>query len=169
MFWVIAEATLAFVLFCADSVAEESARPARQRLVRAVCWPATLTVWFTHRNIPKLARFGAIVWLGVTGGWLVSLEHDRIHTVGTFALVAELTMAFVVYCVDAMSPDLHGRPLRRVARAVAWVVPVSEYLRDDDSVRLIQASVSVWVLLTTGWLLSLEADRLVHPFGWLAR
>ncbi len=169
MFWMLAEATLAFILFCADSVAEESPRAIRQRLLRAVCWPATLVTWFTHRNIPKLARFGAIVWLGVTAGWLVSLEHDRIPTFGVFVLIAELTMAFVVYCVDAMSPDLRGRSLRRTARALLWVKPVAEYLRDDDSIRLIQASVTVWVLLTTGWLLSLEADRLARPLGWLAR
>ncbi len=165
MFWLLAEATLAFILFSADSVAEDSRRPAGQRLVRAVCWPATLTVWFTHRNIPKLARFGAIVWLGVTGGWLVSLEYDRIRPVGIFLLIAEATMGFVVYCVDAMSSDLHGKVLRRAGRALLWVKPVAEYLRDDDSIRLIQASVTVWVLLTTGWLLSLEADRLARPLA----
>jgi hypothetical protein len=43
--------------------------------------------------------------------------------------------------------------------------PITHYLRDDDSVALVTASVTVWVLLTTGWLLGLLADRVAGPVG----
>jgi hypothetical protein len=159
--------TLAFVVACADSVAEDSPRPLVQRVARAALWPATVTVWFTHRTMPKLARLGAIVWLLLTAGWLLSLEADRLPTTAGFLLVAEATMAFVVWCVDAMSADLQRRPLRRVLRGLFWFEALVGYLRDRDSVRLIQASVTVWVLLTSGWLLSLMVDRIGQPLGWL--
>src|SRR4051812_36874447 len=110
--WLLVELTVAFVVFCADSVGEDPRRPLVQRLVRGACWPITLTRWFTHRNLAKLARFGAIVWSLVTTGWLLSLERDRIHGALAFGLTAEVTMAFVIYCVDAMSTDLQRKPLR---------------------------------------------------------
>lgn len=168
-FWLLIETTLSFVVYCADSVGEESPRPLAQRLLRAGCWPVTVTVWFTHRTTPKLARLGGIVWLAVTTGWLLSLERDRIHTGALFAAVAEATMAFVVYCVDAMSSELHGKSLRRLGRSLLWPRSVAGYLRGADSIQLVQASVAVWILLTTGWLLGLEADRIAQPLGWLAR
>jgi hypothetical protein len=170
-FWLLVEATVALVVWCADSVdlAEDAPRPWPQRMLRSVCWPVTLTVWFTHRNLPKLARFGAIVWLLVTAGWLVSLEHDQIRTLAVFLAVAEATMAFVVYCVDAMSADLRGRPVRRIVRSVLWAKSFVDYFGDQDSIKMIQASVTVWVLLTTGWLVSLEHDRIAEPLGWIAR
>jgi hypothetical protein len=167
-FWFLVEWTLAFVVFCGDSVGEESPRPPRQRFLRAVCWPITLGRWFTHRNLSKLARFGAIVWLLVTTGWLLSLENDRLKPTGLCLLAIEATMAFVVYCVDAMSADLHHRPVRRVLRSALWMKPLAGYLWDQDSIKIIQASVTVWVLLTTGWLLGLMHDRIAQPLGWLA-
>ena len=51
--WVLAEVTLAFVVFCADSVGDEERGPL-ERLARAVLWMVTLTTWFTHRNVAKL-------------------------------------------------------------------------------------------------------------------
>ena len=138
-----------------------------EKLLEKVLWPATVWVWFTHRNTAKLARFGAIVWLLLTGGWLLSLEWDRLPTTAVFLVVAEATMAFVVYCVDAMSPELRRRPVRRLMRSLLWFKPLTSYLRDTDSIKLIQASVTVWVLLTCGWLLSLMVDRIGHPLGWL--
>ena len=167
-FWFFVEWTLAFVVFCADAVGEE-ARPPRQQLLRAVIWPVTLGRWFTHRNLAKLARFGAIIWLFVTTGWLLSLEHDRISSTGLFLGVAEATMGFVVYCIDAMSGDLHHRPFRRVLRSALWLKPLTGYLRDQDSIKIVQASVTVWVMLTTGWLLSMEHDRVTQPLGSVAR
>src|SRR4051812_40886509 len=102
-FWLLVELTVAFIVFCADSVGETEPRPPVQRLVRSLCWPVTLTRWFTHRNLAKLARFASVVWFLVTTGWLISLLRDRIQRPFVFILVAEATMAFVVYCVDAMS------------------------------------------------------------------
>src|SRR3712207_4814019 len=104
--------TLAFLVFCADSVDEEPRRPV-ERLIRATLWVVTLTRWFTHRNVAKLGRFGAVVWFLVTTGWLLTLEFDRIPTLA-FLVVAELTMGFVVYCVDALSADLANKRGRRI-------------------------------------------------------
>src|SRR5437763_1917606 len=109
---LVVEVTLALIVFCADSVGDERRRPV-ERIARAVLWPVTLTRWFTHRNLVKLGRFGAVVWFLVTTGWLLSLEYDRISTPAFFVL-AELTMAFVVYCVDALSSDLVNRRGRRL-------------------------------------------------------
>jgi len=167
LFLLLVEATLAFIVACADSVAEDTPRSVRERVLRAVLWPATLWVWFTRRNLPKLARFGAIVWLLLTAGWLLSLESDRLPTMAVFLGVAEATLAFVVYCVDALSADLQHRPVRRVLRGLFWPKALIEYLRDRESIKLIQASVTVWGLLTSGWLLSLGIDRVAQPLGWL--
>jgi hypothetical protein len=164
--WLLAEATLGFVVFCADSVGEEERGPL-ERVARAVLWMVTLTRWFTHRNVAKLGRFGAVVWFLVTMGWLLTLQYDRMPN-AAFLLLAEATMAFVVYCVDALSADLQNKRGRRILRSVFWMVPVAGYLSDDDSVALIAASVTIWVLLTTGWLLGLLADRVAAPLGGLA-
>src|SRR3954454_10480966 len=117
LFLLLVEAVAAFIVACSDAVGDDH-HTARERVFRAVFWPATLWVWFTHRNLPKLARFGAIVWLLLTGGWLLSLESDRIKTARVFVIVAEATLSFVVYCVDAMSLDLQLRPVRRVLRGI---------------------------------------------------
>ncbi len=163
MAWVLTELTLAFVVFCADSVGDER-RPPAERLARAVLWMVTLTTWFTHRNVAKLGRFGAVVWFLVTTGWLLTLLYDRMPT-PAFLVLAQAVMGFVVYCVDALSSDLENKPGRRILRSVAWPVPIARYLSDRDSVALITASVTVWVLLTTGWLLGLLADRVAAPLG----
>lgn len=162
---LVIEVTLAFVVFCADSVGSEGRQPV-ERLVRAVLWMVTLTRWFTHRNVAKLGRFGAVVWFMVTSGWLLTLEHDRVAA-PAFLVLAHVTMGFVVYCVDALSADLQNKPGRRILRSVLWVGPIAHYLSDDDSVALIQASVTVWVVLTTGWLLGLLVDRVAVPLGAL--
>lgn len=164
--WLLIECTLAFIVLCADSVAEEVPRPAALRMVRSVFWPATVVVWFTHRNMRKLGRFAAIVWFFVICGWLFSLERDRVPSMRAFLVAAQLTLAFVVYCVDAMSAHLHRKPVRRILRSILWVKPIGEYLRDDDSINIVHASLIVWILLTTGWLLSLESDRLLASVLW---
>ncbi len=164
--WVLTELTLAIIVFCADAVGDEK-RPLGERIVRAVLWMVTLTRWFTHRNVAKLGRFGAVVWFLVTTGWLLTLEYDRTAPL-VFLVLAEVTMGFVVYCVDALSPDLENKPARRILRSVLWMLPIAHYLSEDDSVSLIHASVTVWVLLITGWLLGLLADRVATPLGALA-
>lgn len=162
----VAEVTLAFVMYCADSVGDER-RSRAERLTRAALWMVTLTQWFTHRNMLKLGRFAAVVWFLVTTGWLLTLEYDRIPAPFFFVL-AQATMGFVVYCVDAMSADLYDKPGRRLVRSLFWAVPLARHLRDDDSVGLIHASVTVWVLLTTGWLIGLLSDRVSAPLGaWM--
>jgi hypothetical protein len=107
------------------------------------------------------------VWFLVTTGWLLTLEFDRIAA-PLFLVVAEATMGFVVYCVDALSADLHNKPVRRLMRSVFWFAPLIAYLSARDSVALVHASVTVWVLLSTGWLLSLLTDRVAVPLGGLA-
>lgn len=161
--WVLVHLTLAFVVFCADTVGDEGRSPA-ERALRALLWMVTLTRWFTHRNLGKLGRFGAVVWFLVTMGWLLTLQRDRLAT-PVFLVLAQATMGFVVWCVDALSADLRSRPFRRLARSLFWMGPLVGYLSDDDSVGLVTATVTVWVLLTTGWLLSLLADRVAVPLG----
>ncbi len=160
---LVIEVTLAFVVFCADSVDDEGRRPI-ERLARSLLWMVTLTRWFTHRNVAKLSRFGAVVWFLVTSGWLLSMEYDRLSR-PAFLVLAPATMGFVVYCVDALSADLQNQPRRRLLRSVLWVGPLAHYMSDDDSVTLIHASVTVWVVLTTGWLLGLLVDRVAVPLG----
>ncbi|MDQ4132881.1 MAG: hypothetical protein M3179_06645 [Actinomycetota bacterium] len=165
MAWILAELVLAFIVFCADSVGDEGRRPL-ERLIRAALWMVTLTVWFTHRNVVKLGRFGAVVWFLVTTGWLLTLELDRLAT-PVFFILAWATMGFVVYCVDALSSDLENKPGRRLLRSVFWMAPITHYLSDDDSIALLHATVTVWVLLTTGWLLGLLSDRVATPLAGL--
>ena len=163
---VLTELTLAFVVFCVDSVGDEERRRL-ERLARATLWMVTLTRWFTHRNVAKVGRFAAVVWFLVTVGWLLTLERDRLAT-PVFLVGAQMTTGFVVYCVDALSPDLENKPWRRMLRSIFWVVPIAVYLSDDDSVTLLTATLTVWVLLITGWLLGLIADRVATPLGaWL--
>lgn len=161
--WVLIELTLAFIVFCADSVGEERRRPT-ERLARALFWFVTVTQWFTHRNLVKLGRFGAVVWFLVTTGWLLTLIYDRL-SMPAFLVLAEVTLGFVVYCVDALSSDLENKPARRLFRSVFWMGPIAHYLSDDDSVALVHASVTIWVMLTTGWLLGLLADRVATPLA----
>ncbi len=159
---LLIELALATVVLCADA-SGEAERSRGERLLRALLWMVTLTRWLTHRNVAKLGRFAAIVWFLVTTGWLLTLEYDRSGPL--FWILGEVTMAFVVYCVDALSPDLENKPRRRILRSVLWMGPVAHYLSDEDSVPLVHASVTVWVLLTTGWLLGLLADRVGAPLG----
>ena len=101
-----------------------------------------------------------------TIGWLVTLEYDRTGSrLVVFLLVAQGTMAFVVWCVDAMSTDIHNRPLRRLLRSVFWLKAITDYMRDEDNIKIAHASLTVWILLTTGWLLSLGTDRILRPLG----
>jgi len=162
---VLVQLTLAFIVLCADSLPEGPPRPPLQRLLRSIFWMVTLARWLTRRNFPKLGRFATIVWFLVTVGWLVTLEYDRTRTTLQFLVLAEVTMAFVVYCVDAMSADTGNRPLRRLLRSAFWVKAITDYMRDEDNVKIAYASLTVWILLTTGWLLSLGTDRIVRPLG----
>ena len=160
---VLAELTLAFVVFCADSVGDEE-RGTVERLTRGALWMVTLTRWFTHRNVIKLGRFGAVVWFLVTTGWLLTLQFDRLD-LPVFLVLAEVTMGFVVYCVDALSADLENKPARRLLRSILWPGPIARYLSDNDSVALVHATVTVWVMLITGWLLGLLTDRVAAPLA----
>jgi hypothetical protein len=162
---VLVELTLAFIVLCADSLPDDLPRQPLHRIIRSVFWMVTLSRWFTHRNFPKLGRFGTIVWLLVTTGWLLTLEYDRTGTMLVFLVLAEATMAFIVYCVDATSADVRNRPLRRLLRSAFWLKSLTDYMRDEDSVKIAHASLTVWILLTTGWLLSLGSDRILRPLG----
>ena len=162
---VLVELTMAFIVLCADSLPDDRSPRPLHRLLRGVFWMITLSRWFTQRNFPKLGRFGTIVWLLVTTGWLLTLEYDRTGTTLVFLVLAEATMAFVVYCVDATSADVRNRPIRRLLRSAFWLKPLTDYMRDEDSVKITHATLTVWILLTTGWLLSLGSDRILRPLG----
>lgn len=163
---VVFEVTLAFIVYSADRAGEDEELPRRPllaRVARSVFWMITLTRWLTHRNLATLSRFAAIVWLLVTSGWLVTMIHDRASSAAVFLVASEAVMAFVVYCTDALSADVHAHLFRRVVRSILWPKPLADYMRDRDSIKIIQASLTVWILLTTGWLLALEADRVARP------
>jgi hypothetical protein len=163
---VVFELTLAFIVYCADRAGEDEDQPHRRmlaRVVRSVFWMITLTRWLTHRNLATLGRFATIVWLLVTSGWLITMIHDRASSTGVFLAATEGVMAFVVYCTDAMSADYRAHLVRRAVRSLFWPKALTDYMRDHDSIKLIQASLTVWILLTTGWLLALEADRVARP------
>lgn len=125
----------------------------------------TLGRWITHRNLPKLGRFASIVWFLVTTGWLLTLEWDRTGRMLVFAVLAQATMAFVVYAVDATSADGHNRRPRRLLRSAFWMRALTGYMKDEDSIKIAYATLTVWVLLTTGWLLSMGSDRILVPLG----
>ena len=160
------ELTLAFVVSCADRAGEDEElthRPMLARVVRGVFWMVTLTRWLTFRNLTALSRFAAIVWLLVTSGWLVTMIYDRAPSTAVFLAGSEGAMAFVVYCTDALSADFRVHWFRRTIRSLFWPKALTGYMRDRDSIKIIQASLTVWILLTTGWLLALEADRVARP------
>lgn len=163
---VVFELTLAFIVFCADRAGEDEERPHRPilaRVVRSVFWMVTLTRWLTYRNLTTLSRFAAIVWFLVTSGWLITMIHDRASSTAVFLAGSEGVMAFVVYCTDALSADFHAHWFRRLIRSLFWPKALTDYMGDRDSIKIIQASLTVWIMLTTGWLLALEADRVARP------
>lgn len=155
---LVVDLTFTFIVFCADVETEERRWRPLDRLLRSLFWMVTLTMWFTHRNFAKLGRFAGIVWFLVTAGWLLSFEYDRTQGSELFPYLAQGTMAFVVYCVDGMSADLQRRPVRRFVRCFLWPKAIIEYLSADEGIRIAHASLTVWVLLTAGWLLGLEFD-----------
>jgi len=161
--WILAEMVMAFVVWCADAGGRPV--PAGHRAVHAVLWPVTLARWCSHRAMAELTRAGVVIWFLVTAGWLLALEQDRSASVLVFVVVGEVTFAFVAWCVDSMSADLHGRPLRRALRVVMWPIILVNVLRDPDSTRLMHANLVVWVCLTVGWLLALGHDRVVPALG----
>lgn len=158
LFACLVEATLGFVVFSADSAVMD--RPElRIRLIRGGLWPVTAWHWCTHRTFAKIGRAGMHVWLLVTMGWLLSLEHDRLKPTSVFAVTGWLTMAFIVWCVDSMSNDLLGQSVRRVARALLWPKPFGEYMRDPDTPRQTTAMLLIWFFLSIGWLIALGWER----------
>jgi hypothetical protein len=163
MLWLLAEVVMAFVVWCADATGRPQSLS--HRAVRAVLWPVTLARWCSHRSMIELTRAGVVVWFLVTAGWLLALEQDRSASELAFVIGGQVTFAFVAWCVDSMSADLHGRPVRRALRVVMWPIVLLGALRDPDSTRLVHANLVVWVCLTVGWLLALGNDRLAPAFG----
>ena len=158
------EVVLAAVVSCADAAGDATPDGPRRALWRALLWPVTVLGWVAGRDSVRLARFAAVVWFLVTTGWLLTLLYDR-APLPLFLAGAQAVMAFVVFCVDSFSGAGAGHPARRAARAVLWPLAVVGYLRAPDSVGIAQATLTVWILLTTGWLLALAGDRLLRPLG----
>jgi hypothetical protein len=156
--FLVIEGTLGFIVFTVDTAVTEQAS-LQGRLLRAALGPATLIDWCSNlaEKWPALVRLGMNVWFLVTFGWLIAMEVDRLNSLQPF--LAWGTSAFVVYCVDGTSVKLYKKPVRRVLRALFWPVAFAEYLCDTDTIRQIQASLIIWVLLITGWLLTLLCDH----------
>ena len=163
---LLVESVMAALVSCADASGGGAPVGWLRRLGRAVLWMVTVPRWIVDRDTARLARFAAVVWFLVITGWLLTLLYDRAPR-PVFPVGVEVLMAFVVFCVDAFSGNDVGHPLRRAVRAVFWPPTVVGYMRASDSVGIAQASLTVWILLTTGWLLALAADRILRPLGLL--
>lgn len=69
---------MVYVVGCADDVSDlGDIHTVRQRIVRAILWPQTLTNWFRTQNI-RLHRTLNILWTLLIAGWLLSLMSDKI-------------------------------------------------------------------------------------------
>lgn len=147
------ELLLAFIIFCADSIDRTHSLP--NRLLRAILWPSTLYLWFTHWTVPKLLRASAIVWFITITGWLAALESDR-HA----SWLIPITLAFTVWCRDQMSVSLQNSLPRRIARAICAPYTLTLYFQDEDGIKLQHSILIIWGFLTTGWMITLGLDRL---------
>ncbi|HLJ08695.1 MAG TPA: hypothetical protein VKX24_09165 [Acidimicrobiia bacterium] len=74
-------------------------------------------------------------------------------------VLVEVTLAFIVLCADSL-PEGPARPaFERFVRAVLWPVTVGRWFTHRNFPKLGRFAAIVWLLTTTGWLVSLEYDR----------
>ena len=66
-----------YIVACADSVGDDQAHTIKERILRVILWPLTLTVWFSTHNI-RLHRLLTILWTVLILGWFLSLLADRL-------------------------------------------------------------------------------------------
>lgn len=79
----------------------------------------------------------------------------------TVFLFIELVMSFIVFCSDSI-PDAVRTPTERTLRALLWPVTLYQWFTHSNWPKLIRFSSIVWFFVISGWLLSLEWDRLGH-------
>jgi len=93
--------------------------------------------------------------------------EDRFAALGWLAMNAQIASAQFPLKAGTCEPPsmVHNRPLRRLVRAIFWFKAITDYMRDEDNIKIAHASLTVWILLTTGWLLSLGSDRILRPLG----
>jgi hypothetical protein len=69
---------LLYIVACADDVTDHGdTHSTRERIVRAILWPKTVTSWFRTQNI-RLHRMLNILWCVLIAGWFFSLMADRL-------------------------------------------------------------------------------------------
>lgn len=69
-----------------------------------------------------------------------------------------LALTYIVACADSVEDDSHS--LRhRLYRALLWPWTVTNWFKSQNQ-RLHRLLNILWVLLVSGWLISLMADRL---------
>src|SRR5688500_17575750 len=77
-------------------------------------------------------------------------------------VVFELTLAFVVYCADRAGEDEerpHRRMPARVVRGVFWMITLTRWLTHRNLASLGRFATIVWLLVTSGWLITMIHDR----------
>jgi hypothetical protein len=74
MKWVLMDLVVMYIVACADGI---DSHTKGQRIVRALCWPVTLTNWFRFQP-HQLHRLLNILWTVLIAGWFFSLLVDRL-------------------------------------------------------------------------------------------
>lgn len=69
-----------------------------------------------------------------------------------------IALFYVVACADSVEGDQHS-PIHRFYRALFWPWTVTNWFTSQNC-RLHRLLNILWVLLVSGWLISLMADRL---------
>lgn len=73
-----------------------------------------------------------------------------------------LLLIYVTFCADDVQDWDDVKPLsKRVPRAILWPITVTNWFRIQNS-RLFRFLHIIWVMLITGWLLSLIQDKFLQ-------
>lgn len=72
-------------------------------------------------------------------------------------LVMYFAMAYIVACADDAGDDEHSLE-HRIVRAAFWPITVTNWFR-HQGIRLNRMLTILWIVLISGWFLSLIADR----------
>lgn len=67
-----------YIIACADDVNDSgNDHSKKQRILRIIFWPLTVTSFFRSQNI-RLHRLLNILWCVLIAGWLLSLMADKL-------------------------------------------------------------------------------------------
>lgn len=78
MKWTLLNLAIVYVVACADNTNKHNdSHTIKQRIIRSIFWPVTVTSWFYSQNV-RLSRLLNILWTLLIGGWLLSLIADKL-------------------------------------------------------------------------------------------